>query len=85
MKKGPRCPVCGSVNIKECAEENPAKKAGEADKRESILGLMLLVAGPSGNAGTATGSLHHPMNSQNKRQPWTANLYFLPGDCVSRD
>lgn len=46
MKKGPRCPVCGSVNIKECAEENPVKKTGEANKRESTPGVDAAGCGP---------------------------------------
>ena len=32
MKKGPRCPVCGSPNIKEFAERNPAGKSSTVKK-----------------------------------------------------
>jgi hypothetical protein len=36
MKKGPRCPVCGSVNINEVEGKNPADKAGSATKEGDI-------------------------------------------------
>jgi hypothetical protein len=33
MKKGPRCPVCGSLNIKEAVGVNPPSEAG-LEKKE---------------------------------------------------
>lgn len=32
MKRGPRCPVCGSVNIKELSEKSQPDQAGIAEK-----------------------------------------------------
>ena len=38
MKKGPRCPVCGSPQIKETAVSKPAGLKSEAEKQKEISG-----------------------------------------------
>ena len=38
MKKGPRCPVCGSLQIKESAASKPADLKSEAEKLKDISG-----------------------------------------------
>ena len=38
MKKGPRCPVCGSLQIKESAASKAADLKSEAEKLKDISG-----------------------------------------------
>jgi hypothetical protein len=35
MKKGPRCPVCGSLNIKVSVDSTPVEKSNETKKDRS--------------------------------------------------
>ena len=53
MKKGPRCPVCGSTNIKELTEGGPRTDTGSLKKEDTDNNAV-----PTGNATWKCGDCY---------------------------